>query len=257
MLQEPITDFEQIPLTEAAVLTENWQKENVLKAFLFHKNDIECLAQQTDVVGVRFYVGITKKENEEDAPDMIVVGVNSRNKDIIYTNTTIDDFTEVSGIYDFALPCPKLCDPESDLDHEIDSSTSFCNTGTMKTIRHSSEEDCYIKFGSISEQDAVDRVTIWQCEMEEVLISIYFNIESLDAIFREFKEANALRVYFGLEDRAHRTILIGATNSEENKAYYSDILTEEVYVNTKAPCTGNGESSCAVNRTLYRNCNES
>ena len=255
MLQEPITDFELIPLSEASVLTENWQKENYLKAFLFHKNDIECLAQETDVVGVRFYVGITKKENEEDALDMIVVGVNSLNEDIIYTEdtNTTGDFTDVSGIYDFALPCPKLCDPESVLNHKTSNLISSYRTGTMKTVQHSTAEECAINLGAISEQDAVDIVTIWQCEMEETLISIYFNIESLDAIFREFKDANALRVYFGLEDREHRVILIGATNSEE--AYFSDILSEEVYKNIKAPCTGNGESSCAVNRILYKECN--
>ena len=65
-------------------MTENWQKENFIKAFLFHKNDIACLAQHRDVVCVRFYIGIIKNEDGSDEPDMIVVGVNSDNEDIIY-----------------------------------------------------------------------------------------------------------------------------------------------------------------------------
>ncbi|WP_430413152.1 hypothetical protein [Kordia sp.] len=255
MLQEPIANFDKIKLGEAAVLTENWQKENILKAFLFHKNDIECLAQQTDVVGVRFYIGITEKEDEEAAPDMIVVGVNALNEDVIYSDDSTKDLTEVSGIYDFALPCPKLCDPESELFHGRTNQPMKMTSTQLKTVQHSTEEDCMIDLGAISEQDAIDRVEIWQCKMEKELISIYFDIENLDSIFREFKEANALRVYFGLENGVHRVIIIGAKNSESNKAYYEDIQTEEVFVNTKAPCTSNGEGSCSIKSALFRPCN--
>lgn len=254
MLQEPIINFEQIPLTEAAVLTENWQKENVLKAFLFHKNDIECLAQQTAVVGVRFYPGIVTNNEGEVEPDMIVVGVNSLNQDLIYDNINAAEISEVSGLYNFALPCPKLCDPESELFHNGDEiKVSNTRTSYMKTVQHSTEEECMINLGAISVEDAVNRVRIWQCDMNKELISIYFNIEDLDSIFRVFSDANALRVYFGLEGEAHRVILIGASNSE--KKYYEDIKTEEVFVNVKAPCTGNGEGSCNVRSILYRPCN--
>ncbi len=256
MLQEPITNFDQISLAEAAILTKNWQKENVLKAFLFHKNDIECLAQQTDVVGVRFYPGIVTNKEGDNEPDMIVVGVNSLNQDLIYNNTAAREILEVSGFYDFALPCPKLCDPESILFHSGDEiKISNTTTSQMKTVQHSTEEECLINLGAISEEDAIARVQIWQCDMNKELISIYFDIENLDSIFREFADANALRVYFGLEDGAHRVILIGAKNSEFNKEYYSDIQTKNVFVNTKAPCTGNGEGSCNVRSSLYRPCN--
>ncbi|WP_046757243.1 hypothetical protein [Kordia jejudonensis] len=259
MALEPIDNFDEMKLGKAAVLTANWRKENVIKAFLFHKNDIECLAQEEGVVGVRFYIGITTKENGEDAPDMIAVGVNDQNEDIINETSEAKSIDEFSGIYDFALPCPELCDPESILFKAIGNVNPIRTTSMMKTVQHSTENECFIKLGEISEQEAVDRVSIWQCEMNKELISIYFNIEDLDAVFNEFtiinEDTNALRVYFGLEDGVHRVILIGATNSVND--YYSDIDTPEVYVNTAAPCTGNGEVSCAVNRILYTTCTES
>ncbi|AXG71034.1 hypothetical protein KORDIASMS9_03289 [Kordia sp. SMS9] len=266
MALELIDNFDQIPLAEASVFTENWQKENVIKAFLFHKNDIECLSQQTDVVGVRFYIGIVANENSTDEPDMIVVGVDSKNRDIIYppeeasTKTKTED--EVSGVYDFALPCPKLCDPKSCLfdsinclSDSISTIASSFTTETMRTVQHSTEDECLIELGAITVEDAIERVSIWQCDMNKELVSVYFNIEDLDSIFEYFESANALRVYFGLENGVHRVILIGASNAVE--AYYEDVETEYVYVNTVAPCTGNGELSCAVNRTLYRSCSQS
>lgn len=253
MTLDPIDNFEVLEIQEAKVFTDNWQKENVIKAFLFHKNDIECLSQEEGVVGVRFYVGITKKEDGKDAPDMIIVGVNEENEDVIYP-ADIDDLVGSSGIYDFALPCPELCDPDSDLFYKGSDVYRSTTTGSKKTVQHSTEDECFIKLGEISEADAIDRVSIWQCEMEKALISVFFNLEDLDAIFREFPRANALRVYFGIEDSVHRVVLIGAENSEENKAYYSDVKTDFVYVNTTAPCTGNGEASCAIDSALYKPC---
>lgn len=255
MALEAIENFDQITLVEASVLTRNWQKENFLKAFLFHKNDIKCLAQEEGVIGVRFYIGITKNEDEDDMLDMIVVGVNSENQDVIISENEPKDLIGISGIYDFALPCPKLCDPESDLFHLNVNTAKNYTTKQVKTVQHSTENECNIELGEITEQEAIDRVKIWQCDMEKSLISVLFNIESLDAIFREFNQANALRVYFGLEDGAHRVLLIGASDSSENEAYYKDIMTPFIYVNTNAPCTGNGESSCDINSILYRPCN--
>lgn len=254
MSLDPVDNFNVIPISVAAVLTENWQKENVLKAFLFHKNDIECLAQEEGVIGVRFYIGITKKENGEDAPDMIAVGVNDLNEDIIYDTSESDTIDDFSGIYDFALPCPKLCDPDSDLFSGGSDVMRSSTSRTIKTVKHSTEDECFINLGEISEQDAIDRVSVWQCDMEKSLISVYFNMEDLDAIFREFPTANALRVYFGIERNVHRVILIGAKNSEEDKAYYQDIDTGFVYANTTAPCTGNGEATCAIDSPLYKPC---
>ncbi len=267
MALELIDNFNQIPLVEASVFTENWRKENVIKAFLFHKNDIECLSQETNVVGVRFYIGIVNNENSTDEPDMIVVGVDSENRDIIYPleEEATETENELSGVYDFALPCPKLCDPKSclfdstnclpDSIGTVDSDFTTGTTGTMRTVQHSTEDECLIELGAISLEDAIERVSIWQCDMNQELVSIYFNIEDLNSVFEYFESANALRVYFGLENGVHRVILIGASN--ETEAYYEDVETEFVYVNTAAPCTGNGELSCAVNRTLYRSCNQS
>lgn len=132
-------------------MTENWQKENFIKAFLFHKNDIACLAQHRDVVCVRFYIGIIKNEDGSDEPDMIVVGVNSDNEDIIYDDTVTKNELVISGIYDFELPCPKLCDPKRTL-FNSNSDTAPANArGTMKTIQHSTEDDFVINLATISE----------------------------------------------------------------------------------------------------------
>ncbi|MEM6684567.1 MAG: hypothetical protein AAF617_02135 [Bacteroidota bacterium] len=257
MALDPVENFSTMSLLKASELTKNWQEENYLKAFLFHKNDLECLAQQTSVVGVRFYVGITQNEAEAYIPDMIVVGVNAENQDVIVTDQTESEIL-VSGIYDFALPCPELCDPDSLLFHRNIVLSEHTMSSSPKTVQHSTDDECNIALGTISVETAVERVSIWQCTMNKTLVSLFFNIEDLDAILREYTGANALRVYFGLENETeHRVIVIGAQNSETNPAYYEDIQTKLVYVNTSAPCTGNGEFSCASNRILYRTCNES
>ncbi|WP_298425798.1 hypothetical protein [uncultured Kordia sp.] len=256
MALKTIGDFREIEIGFAADMTKAWQEKYLLKAFLFHENDITCLENESNdeqkVIGVRFYMGIEKGSNGEE-PDMMVVGVDEHHLDII-TRTAETEEETVSGIYNFALPCPRLCDKESDLFWGIDSGTTSYESVITKTPYDATTSDCQIEKYSITNEVAIKRVTEWQCVKNNELKSIYFDINDLKAIFNELGNPDAVRIYFALEDEAHRVILIGCKKSDTVSDLYEDFDTEYVYINTAAPCTGNGELSCDITSELYRNC---
>lgn len=258
MALKTIGDFREIEIELAADITKAWQEKYLLKAFLFHENDITCLENESSedqkVIGVRFYMGIEKGTNGNE-PDMMVVGVDENHLDIINNDsvetTTIDT---VSGIYNFALPCPRLCDKESDLFWGIENGTTSYKSVITKTPYNFTTSDCQIEEYSITNEVAVNRVIEWQCVQNNALKSVYFDITDLKEIFKELGSPDALRVYFGLEDDVHRIILIGCKKSDSVPGLYEDFDTEYVYINTAAPCTGNGELSCDITSELYREC---
>lgn len=99
--------MEEITLEKASEETYAWQASNkILAAFLIRKNDIECVLNEEAATSVRFYMGI----KEIDTPDMLVVGVDKNNNDIIDKS-----LEATSHVYDFAVPCPRLCDEKSPL----------------------------------------------------------------------------------------------------------------------------------------------
>jgi hypothetical protein len=186
---------------------------------------------------------------------MLVVGVDSNNNDMIVCDSEIET-TEVSGVYDFALPCPKLCDPESPLFHGGKITNTDYTTTAPKEVQHSTENECKIKEYAIDINTAMARVTNWQCKQAEQLVSVFFNIESLRELLisyiNNYKDRNidAVRVYFGLDDVRLKIFIIGAEKTDDIYDKYKDVYTNRftdiIYCSTTAPCTKNGnESSCA------------
>jgi len=202
-----------------------------MKAFLFHRSELDCVINEAEndeeTVAVRFYMG-TK---DETLPEMIVVGVNADGGDI-YEESETD-----SRMYNFALPCPSVCDDgSSDLMH---TETIVINDTKLNTIT-----DCVETLYEIPFSDGVDWTKAWQNEYD--LKSILFASGDLEAIFDEY-DADTIRVYFGLDTATdqHKIILIGVDD------YGNDVDTEEVYANVASPCTSYDKTTCDTSSDLY------
>ncbi|WP_420573193.1 hypothetical protein [Kordia sp.] len=253
MALTPIDNYNEIAIEKAALETEAWQKVNNLKAFLFHQNDINCLLQNPKAVGVRFYMGLEVEENEDGTnayiPDMMIVGANNSGDDLVSEKGP-------SGVYNFALPCPRACAIKSPLLHDDISDTTtmnLCNESS-KTITFSTEDECKILENSISLATAIERTERWQTY--NVLRSILLGKEDLAAIFTEYN-VTSLRVYFAYsENGLHRIILIGATEAvdENGNSYYEDVEREFLYTNDLAPCTMTHTETCASGSPLCHGC---
>lgn len=88
------------------------------RAFNIPLKDLKEVINEEGVVSVRAYIGVEKEiiENETVLTEkLLIVGVNSSDKDMISSinNVTLDD--ESGSIYDFTRPCPSGCDPDSPL----------------------------------------------------------------------------------------------------------------------------------------------
>jgi|ERR1044071_7913949 hypothetical protein len=86
-----------ITLQQGAAFTATYREAypNEVKAHYVGKNLIASIAQQTGVVGIRFYHGI----DENGARTLVMVGVNSSGNDV------------TSGIIgDRMINCPTVCD---------------------------------------------------------------------------------------------------------------------------------------------------
>jgi len=250
-----IDNFDTISVYDASILTEAWRTNHELKAFLFHKNDMECLANEEGTVGIRFYLAIDNSIDENATPDMLVVGVDSENNDMISCSSDTED-EEVSGVYDFALPCPKLCDPKSILFNNAVNASENSSSISSKKIEQISENDCVALEDSIPMNEAIKRVRAWQCGLNEELVSVYFEIENLRDVFTNYENTDSIRVYFGLEDDLFRAILIGANKVEIKDDLYKDqyeSTDDLIYISVEAPCTKSGnEDSCVVgNKCLF------
>ncbi|MBC8756233.1 hypothetical protein H2O64_16270 [Kordia sp. YSTF-M3] len=251
MALEPIENFDEIEIEDASDQTAAWQEKNSLKAFIFHQNDIDCLLDNEVAIAVRFYMGIRTCDSDTErttlVPDMMVVGADSDGNDLI-------EEEGVSGIYNFALPCPRACDPGSVLFHKEYASTITCGE-TEKTVVHSTDDTCNILAYSISLDTAFVRTKLWQDQ--NALRSILIGKEDLSAIFKEY-DATLIRIYFALgEDDLHRIILIGAeeATNDQGEKYYADIPREYLYTNDLAPCTTTHTNTCAKDSPLCHGCN--
>lgn len=224
--------WSKIPIANASAYTLSWQRNTpIMKAFLFHRSELDCVLNETEkeesTVAVRFYMGI----NNEGLPEMIVVGVDDNGEDIYNAKETD------SRIYNFALPCPSVCDDGSgELMH---TDTIVINDTRLNTIT-----DCVETLYEIPFSTAFDWTEAWQDDY--ALKSVLFSEEDILAIFDEY-EVDTIRVYFGLEAETgiHRTILIGVDD------YANDIDTAEVYANSAPACTSYDKTTCDDSSDLY------
>lgn len=127
----PLTAGNPIKLSEGIDWTTNWRnwclrngftEENMLRAFYIPLGDIEALASFPGAGGVRAYLALEKPDDPSTVKIVLVPTTASQligfGKDIIVplpsTGVKNDGDDDVS-IYDMTLPCPRFCDPESDL----------------------------------------------------------------------------------------------------------------------------------------------
>ncbi len=95
-----------ITLEQAQAWAKKWRENpdtNVI-AFLIPEVDLTQAMAEENTVNIRTYLGI----DEENNPKLMVVGVDSNNKDLI-------DESNGQYIYDFSTGCQPLCDVDSPL----------------------------------------------------------------------------------------------------------------------------------------------
>ncbi len=92
-----------ISIEEAQKLVSNYQskiKESDIKAYYVGKDSLQKVLQQDGCVGVRIYFG----EDEEGKLQLVIVGVNSEEKDL-----------DEGYVLERFWPCPPYCNKESKL----------------------------------------------------------------------------------------------------------------------------------------------
>lgn len=130
-----------IPLKEAKLWAETWQKQNTnrAKAFLIPIGDLIACLEEMDIVkkdgsghliintacedaAIRAYMANDlKKPDKADGygDKLLIVGTKKEGtvyRDIIQDEAPIADGSLIgSGVYDLTTPCPSDCDPKSPL----------------------------------------------------------------------------------------------------------------------------------------------
>ncbi len=227
-----IQDWTDITVARASIFTYNWQTSYpALKAFLFHKNDLLCVSQESEATHLRFYMGL-----DDQTADMLVVGVDQQGKDII----EVDPIN--SQVYNFALPCPAVCDDgNSPLLHT--STSNLAELTSRRSLRQSQTQSCEERLFQISSQDAFQRTKAWQDIYP--LKSVLFPLTDLYQILSEYA-AETLRVYFGKsETQDFHLILIGVDGQG------NDIIRPNLYSNRINACSTSQTASCDTDSYLY------
>lgn len=118
-----------IPTPDAVMLAKNWRDFNAANkvndafymnailpnAFTFDLQDVIDVTLEMGISKVRIYFGYVNS-NPGPNPELpvpmkaMLVGVDKDGKDILFGVES-----PVSGVYDFALPCPSTCDLTSPL----------------------------------------------------------------------------------------------------------------------------------------------
>lgn len=111
------SEDKSIPLSTAKTWTQNWRKvmndgswlsSHIKKAFLKPMETIISLQNQ-DSKDIRIYFGVDKEETDPAKQlKLVIVGVDADGKDML-------DESKGEKPYNFANPCPPLCDDGSDL----------------------------------------------------------------------------------------------------------------------------------------------
>lgn len=230
MVQSENNNWNAIPTEQASEFTARWQQQYPLNAFLFHKNELQCLKNENESVGIRFYMAI----KEDDVVDMLAVGTNSDHEDLI------NEEGINSGVYNFPMPCPSTCDATSPLLHGFESKKSEKQNKTT-TINNGKTESCLELLEEISFEQALTWTNNWQ--QLYTVKSFHFNIDQLNSLMLS-EEVSRVRIYFGLNENDQiKTIMIGVDN-----------MGKDVINNT---CQMNEVSPCGIGTFLIEKCDES
>lgn len=97
------SDGGYISKATAKEYTENYRDENpeATNSHFFGKTKLEEVLDQQDVIGLRIYYGLKDDGNNGYIQELIIVGVNDDDKDVLDTNK----------ILDYSRPCPPHCPP--------------------------------------------------------------------------------------------------------------------------------------------------
>lgn len=108
-------EFHAVEFKDAMRMTKKWQEKvnedtglNYVKSFTFSKEDFIQILNEDFIRYIRIYPCV----EDDGTINLLAVGANVQNEDVI------NEFSEASGIYNFATPCPNTCG-ESPLNHEI------------------------------------------------------------------------------------------------------------------------------------------
>ena len=202
----------RISLEKSQKLTENWQKDNLIKGFLFHKNELSCVSQVADGEKIRFYMGLNGPRVE-----MVVVAVNQYGEDII-------DESINSMVYNFALPCPSTCDITSPLFH---SNAGIAKKMEQQETLFQHKKTCVEWLQEIPFSAAFQWTLDWQ--RAHVIKSFLFDLDQLQDAMKEVS-VSRIRVYFGREGNLVFAIMIGVNDQG------FDIPTPLLQVNMPSPC---------------------
>lgn len=221
-----------ITLEKASSFTEKWQKQNTLKAFLFHRNEIACIRAEKEAERVHFYLGLN-----DGVVEMIAVGVTANGEDIIETG-------ENSKVYNFALPCPSTCDTRSPLYHG-----PIITTNPVAFRIPPEGLTCIERLQEISIDTAFSWTFAWQ--KKHALKSFLYDLDQLEKAI-ENTDSVSIRIYFGLDESNNNlpfSIMVGVNDKGE------DDITKMLQINTVTPCSRENEfsSSCDKRSPLYHN----
>ncbi|MEP0263812.1 hypothetical protein [Dokdonia sp.] len=224
-----------LSIEDAQVYTERWQNKYPLNAFLFHRNELNCIQEEEGSDAIRFYMGLKKN----GCADMLAVGVTASKNDIIQNS-------ENSKVYNFPMPCPSTCDISSPLYHT--NSISQCNEEIQHTVVNNLPElSCKERLQELSIEEAFSWTLAWQQQYD--IKSFLFG---LDQLFLTMDRMNAsrVRIYFGI-DKEGKTlaIMIGVNDKGE------DVETAYCQVNKISPCGKDAilVSECDASSPLYHN----
>jgi len=221
-----------ISLEKAELFTASWQYSNTLKAFLFHRNEIDCIRAEVMAEKVHFYLGLN-----DTTVEMIAVGVNSSGNDIIGNK-------DHSKIYNFAMPCPSTCDMRSPLYHG-----NIIKNNPVTFINPPDGLECIERLQEIPKEEAFRWTLAWQ-KAHPIKSFLY----DLDQLIRamDMTASSSIRIYFGLDtknDDKVCSIMVGVNDNGE------DDVKALLQINKNAPCSKASKFSevCDEKSPLYHN----
>lgn len=223
-----------ISMADAAILTENWQSKHDIKAFLFRKADLLGVLNNSGLQGLRFYMGI----EQGSLPTMLVVGVDTNFEDII-------NVAENSDVYNFALPCPAICDnSNSPLMHESANPLKR----KLKRLSELKNKDQTIDFPEnlteVTFKEAFDWTDNWQKTHD--FKAIYFDASKLMQTLNN-SSATMLRVYMGLDSNDKVSFIFIGVDEEGN----DEKNPSSLHTNDTLPCDTNNTMFCDTSSKLY------
>ena len=227
-----------IDLARAEKLTQNWQAEYPIKAFEFHPSELRCVASESNVEEVRFYMGL-----EGPILKLMIVGVDPAGRDI-----TGDE--ENSQVYDFALPCPPTCDIDSPLYHEEFTTDKRGQRPAKKVSPEPKSSECSELIYQVPLSQAQNWASAWQ---EAYSIKAFlFKVSNIDLLAGE-EGFKSIRIYGGLDAIGNVTMIIVGVDAEGNDIIDENSTDPNILMNIVHTCPfKNGSLKfCDVNSPLY------